>query len=474
MKNSREIFLNDQFVLDTMRAISGRIPSLNIDRGRMSGIQQIVVENGPKIISHFCKHYCVSLEKMQPLEILTQLDLLRITWKILGVILESENSFIDIKHIIEADWKAHIEIDKEKRYRDHITHPVRVTALGWWLLHRNHGRLLERMADYYEKSTGNYRKDRDIGINSWWSDHPCKESLAERLTEFIEDNTTDFRSFSIGNDRRVMWMTIVQYAWLACGLLHDSAYPLEYQLRCAKTLHNRFGSTFPVLGPAVGRFPKRESAQAFLKPLEGSWFKGQMMDLNARLDFIFSPRSRNGNPAFKLGKTKGVHAIIGALHQVLSIGKKIHSVKGLVFQIAARGIATHHDEEISSIKNDEIAQLLYVSDGLQAWNRPFLHREPALEDGTRRIRPIIECRQISLEPEGDGYIAKFTMNNTKKDRKILTMNPYSWEMDKFTEPYQRLEQLLGANDLYPQIILCQDRCIQPKEFFEFMHKHADS
>lgn len=70
--------------------------------------------------------------------------------KILGSILNLGDLMGSFRSVIETDWKAHVELNKAKRYRDHICHPFRVTAVGWWLLHREDHELLKALAQYYE------------------------------------------------------------------------------------------------------------------------------------------------------------------------------------------------------------------------------------------------------------------------------------------------------------------------------------
>ena len=353
----------------------------------------------------------------------TERRLLNYALHIVGHVLNLESAIPVFERVIETDWKAHVELRKQKRYRDHITHPVRVTAIGWWLLHRKDGALLADLAAHYERETQGYRGAFGIDPGPY------------------------------------TWEAIVEYAWLACGLLHDSAYPLEYHLRAGEDICEGFTDTLRIFTPTRSRFSTARGRQAFLKPLDDTWFAGQGLDLDGRLSELC-----------KEGRFKHAHAILGPLHHLLAFGdSRRHLLQGLVVQLAARAIVSHHDDEDGLIVADPLSLLLCVADSLQAWKRPFLHREeaayPATE--THKIRPIVECERIGLTPGPTGYLAKFHMNNG--DRAILKSSPYDWAFDQFCEPNRRVERLLRRHPKLPAITLSAPCCIQPEEFLTFMN-----
>lgn len=343
--------------------------------------------------------------------------------EIVGNVLNLEGAISLFERIIEIDWKAHVELDKEDRYRDHITHPVRVTAIGWWLLHRQGERLLADLAAHYERETRSY---------------------CELFRIDISPHT---------------WKAIVEYAWLACGLLHDSVYPLEYHLRAGEKLGRSFNKTAQILTPMVRAFSTDWVQNAVLDPLDESWFAVSGLDLNERFETLCTEE-----------RFKHAHAFIGALYHLLSLGPKLHSLQGLVMQLAARAIATHHDKRDKHIVSDKLALLLFTADNLQAWQRPFLHsKSVADEEGTHTIiTPTVECDRVKLRRDGSRYIAEFWMNDDPKVMKILKRAPYKWRFDEFRKPNLRVERLIQKNEKFPRIILTQKRCIQPKAFLEFM------
>ena len=128
--------------------------------------------------------------------------------------------------------------------------------------------------------------------------------------------------------------------------------------------------------------------------------------------FLDAPRFRPSDRLARLPPKYGhAHAILGALRPLLSllISHELHTPKGLVFQLAARAVATHHDRLVGvaakAVLADPLAVLLVVADGVQSWKRPFMHRTPV--DTTRlvsQVRPMVECEAIELEPEDDSFV----------------------------------------------------------------------
>jgi hypothetical protein len=166
------------------------------------------------------------------------------------------------------------------------------------------------------------------------------------------------------------------------------------------------------------------------------------------------------------------HALLGALHQVLLLGGQLHTPQGLFVQLAARAIVTHHDKDAkATVVSDPLAFLLYVSDRLQAWKRPYLYREPPEEDGEPiRIRQIVECQKIALIPDGKGgFVAKFEMNSEEKDWEILKKR-FGWSFDEFRKPNQALEGLIRRHGkgMFPRFVLSRKSCLSPQEFLESM------
>jgi len=427
--NSRltPVTLGDDFVLEQLMQAK-ELPSLvSLPPAQMVQVGRRIKNKIQRCLSLFRKHHGVSRRRHRP-EYVQQLEKLLIPGlNILGRVLNLEKAISCFEHLIETDWKAHVELAKEKRYRDHITHPIRVTAIGWWLLHREDGKLLDDLAEHYKCETANYRGDYGIDISS----HDCD------------------------------WKAIVEYAWLACGLLHDSAYPQEYHLRAGERRRKNFGDACRILALTLRTFSTDSTRQDILSPLGGSWFANQGPNLNARLDGLCQKE-----------RFKHAHALLGALHHLRSLGTKLHSLQGLVVQLAAQAIVTHHDKSDCFILSDPLSLLLYVADNLQAWQRPFLHREEDVSpSGIRTIRPIVECKKIKLVAAGNGYLAKFRMNC--EEMAVLKKRPYKWDFEKFKEPNERVECLIKKHELLPQIILSEPCCIQPPEFRYFFDAHVE-
>ncbi len=425
---SGSITLDDKFVLQKLTSIAtGRPALIDLEATRMWLMPGRIEDGIEQCLKLFDEHRGINSASAIPDEYQDERLFLNYGLGIVGKVLNFENFIPTFKSVIEIDWKAHIELKKEKRYRDHISHPVRVTAIGWWLLHRNNNALLTELADHYKDKTYAYRE-----------------------------------AFAI-ETRPHEWKDIVEYAWLACGLLHDAAYPLEYQLRTGEKLRMRYGDTLRIFNPARKRFTTTRMRQTLLKQLTGSWFANQGLDLDTRMS-----ESVSG------GKFKHAHALLGPLHYLLTFDMaRLHSLQGLILQLAARAIMTHHDDEDEFIVSDPLALLLYVADNLQAWQRPFMHREGPAIPLTNRcvIRPIVECERIELIPQGTGYLAKFCMNNS--DKEILIKDPYNWKFEKFREPNERVERLISKHGTFPLISLSQHRCIQPEEFLRFMQGSSD-
>ncbi len=199
-----------------------------------------------------------------------------------------------------------------------------------------------------------------------------------------------------------------------------------------------------------------------LRPLDGSWLAGRELDLGERMADLTRGRK----------KFKHAHAVLGPLQHLHSLGAQLHSLQGLVTQLAARAIFTHHDGEDESIVADPLALLLFVADNLQGWNRPFVHSSRAESSrdaaGNLSLQPLVECDRIELATDGGDYVARFGMNPHSKIRAILKQEPYSWCFPEFSKPNRRLERLLQTDDLLPSIVLSESYCIQPPDFLEFM------
>ncbi len=393
-------------------------------------------------------------------------DMLRLSLTIIVNILEMQESLTGINHLIKSDWKSHIEIDKSKRYRDHINHPLKVTGIGLWLLHRNSGKLLSSMAKSYELKISRYRKSAKTNIEKWWKSHPMKNEIGSCIINQIKSCSPEASSITL-DPKLLPWLALVEYAWLACGLLHDAAYPLEHQLLAGTRLYNRFSKTFPSFGLAVGNFNSTANINDLVDQLKNSYFLEQIPDFKERFSEYFPETTLNQKSIFKHS-----HALFGGLHQLFGFNNKLDTVQGLMIQLAAIAIAVHHDDAdkaASPIHTDELSKLLFISDQLQSWGRSFLHRGAVLKDGTRKFLPIIECREMILHPlsQVDCYLVKFQMTRSEKICKILK-DEYDWQFNEFNKPYSIVEQIIEKDSLYPKITLTKKECILPKKFRDFM------
>ena len=343
-----------------------------------------------------------------------ELQLLDRGLTILGHTLGLHAALKMVERTIEADWIAHAELAKLKRYRDHITHPMRVTAIGWWFLHRSGDVLLRRLAHHYRAATDTYRRSRGI---------PCD-----------------------GHD----WKAIVEFAWLATGLLHDCAFPLQYRLHSGLHLGEGLPDTLGLFRVPACFLDSR----SIRRRLNGSWLAAQSLGLKGRIAALCG------------SGFKDAHALLGGLHHCLALGRRrLHSLQGLVIQLASRAIITHHDDDDKSIQSDPLAVLLVVCDELQSWQRPFLHREESNTDSdpdAQTIRPLVECFKVTLHKEKAGFVAVQHMNHG--ERKILRKEPYSWCFEEFSKPRAKLEKLLHKQNWLPPITCSQRRCIYPSSF----------
>jgi len=348
-----------------------------------------------------------------------EVRLLRRGLDIVGKTLAFEGALELFERVIESDWLAHVSLLKDKRYRDHITHPLRVTAIGWWLLHRENAQLLAEMAKHYEGATQAYVGKYGITLG----------------------------------DRG--WTAIVEYAWLACGLLHDSAYPLEYHLRVGVRLGA--SDVLRLIIPPPESYRGRGAARKVVLGLAGSWLQAQRLGVSRRLSAL-------PDHGFKHS-----HALLGGLLHAAFTNDPLPSLRGLVRQLAARAIITHHDAEDGAIASDPLAHLLFVADNLQFWGRPFVH---TLEHppGGHVVRTLVECECVEMEPRADGYIARLVMNAKEEDMAILKAPPYAWTFGAFQKPNQRLQTMLAARGGLPQIEISLKECIKPAEFLAFMER----
>jgi hypothetical protein len=403
-----EVTFDDTFVLQqlTHAAVAGRalLPPTSASRQLDARIKRCV--------NLLRKHHGLSRGILPTPPLITEQQCLVRGLSLLGHRLSLYRAFAMVESTIEIDWIAHTELAKAKRYRDRITHPMGVTAIGWWFLHRSEGALLRRLARHYEESTATYRNSHHI----------------------MCDGRT--------------WEEIVEFAWLAAGLLHDCAFPLQHRLESGLRLRKGIPDTLGILPRIPVSF---EDPGAMLAPLNSSWLAAQSLSLEHRIKDLCDARFRQA------------HALLGGLHHCLGLKRRLNSLQGLVVQLAARAIITHHDKTDDQIISDPLATLLFASDTLQSWQRPFLHREvPLPGNDTRTFSPLVECIKVTLKQERNGFVAVQHMNDAK--RKILKKPPYSWRFEQFRKPYMRLEKLILKQGMLPSIKCARRRCIQPQAF----------
>jgi len=419
------MILDDDFANRTLAELAARRPAV------LAGVIGPTVsarirEKTAQCLALFDKHRGFSTgPSSPPPDVLLERQLLIHSLKIIGKILNLEEIIPTYTCVVEADWLSHIELEKkERRYRDHITHPARVTAIGWWLLHWNGNRLLNKFVQHYR------RKADDVGLRALG----------------LSPKTID-------------WPALVENAWLAAGLLHDTAYPLEYHLRTGHRLQNHFGDPLNLFSQVAG---------AFSSPtLRSTWLAKSGLDMAKRCQkLLANKKGAQGS----LKKFKNSHALAGATHHLLALDVPGRNpLQILILRLAARAIATHHDDHDSDIISDPLAWLLFIADGLQAWRRTFMHRLPPIPSAQETsFRFVIECDRMELVSNGDGYIAKFHMAPDTATQEILK-NEYEWAFDKFAKPNQRIEKLMGKRKGLPKIELAKEVCIQPASFRRFMN-----
>jgi hypothetical protein len=446
------VTLDDQFVRDELGSAM-RLRSLSGSMGFLHGDRAMEQKQIAQCAGAFKDH----LRRQSLLRhntVLSEQYLLRATLEILGRVLGLRWAVGDVEQLVRTDWISHVEIGKEKRYRDHVTHSVRVAAIGWWLLHRNRGRLLASLAREYKSATLAYCQEESIDVSGWWVCDGRANGNSDVMAEQVawDSNGADLIS---APSSLLPWMSMVEYAWLATGLLHDLAYPLQRHLRACCAHGGRYREWSSILGPALGRFGSPVKVGSILDSVRGSWMVERLPDLEERLARCF--RGRGDGLAHS-------HAILGALNPLLRTPIRLASVEGLVLQMAGRAIATHHDDENQHICADGLAKLLFVADSLHMWERPFLHT------ANKAFQRLVECQKIALEPDGRCYMARFIMNSQKKDLLILKEAPYEWKYKRFIEPLQRVQNVLRDDRHLPNVTLCRCRCIRPRSYYEFMNK----
>lgn len=444
------VTLDDQFVRDELGSAM-RLRSLSGAMGFLHGVRAKESKQIAQCAGAF-KDHLRRQTLLRHSTVLKELQLLRATLEILGRVLGLRWAMGDVKQLVRADWISHVEIGKEKRYRDHVTHPVRVTAIGWWLLHRNRGRLLASLAREYKSATLAYCQEESIDVSGWWVRDGRANGNSDVMTEQVawDSNGADLIS---APSSLLPWMSMVEYAWLATGLLHDLAYPLQRHLGACCEHGGRYREWSSVLGCALGQFGSPVKVGSILDSLRESWMVERLPDLEERLARCFR---RKGTGLVHS------HAILGTLNPLLRTPVRLASVEGLVLQMAGRAIATHHDDENQHIRADGLAKLLFVADNLHMWERPFLH------PGNGAFQRLVECLRIELVTQGRGFDARFIMNQQMKE--LLKEAPYKWKYKKFIEPLQRVQEVLRDDEHLPNIALCRCRCIRPRSYYAFMNK----
>jgi hypothetical protein len=415
---SGEVVLDDTFVNTTLMPVSTGLGGVLFRQAPNWKLRKGLKDSIGQCLRLFDEHHGISGSRAIPPEYVTERKLFITGLTILGGKLNLEDLTKIMEPVIETDWKAHVELNKEKRYRDHITHPVRVTAIGWWLIHAGSGRVMKKLERHYQ------------------------DKMAHGAVP------KEFRR------QKLCWQAIVEYAWLACGLLHDVGFPLEYHLRSGRRLDERYGKLHSVLPPATGTrtLKARKEIERLLEPLEIPWSECGESGLGERLKDLFAGRG-----------FKHSHALLSPLLFAGAINDDpTRIIQKLALQLAARAIVTHHDSKDNGILSDPLATLLFVADNIQGWQRSFLHKEGARIGLRRTIRPIVECLSIRLEPARGGYQAIFEMN--MEERRTLKKEPYGWDFDKFCEPNRRVERLIQVQGFLPRIILSEKNCLEPPDF----------
>jgi hypothetical protein len=414
------IVLDDPFVRDQLRLAPARRSVLPWRPGApsLSGPIEAKIR---KCLKLFDKHQGLVCG-CPPGDFVKPRELLLLSLRILGHVLHLDKAVAAMECAVEDDWSAHTELKKKRRYRDHITHPVRVTAIGWWFLHRDRQRLLLKLASRYKRDTGDYVKRHGV-----------------KLLGFT-------------------WPEIVEDAWLACGLLHDSAYPLEHHFQRGRRLSRGFGNELAALSHYRHPIFVGAERRALLGPLEDCWLTSSNPGFERRLKCLAARGCEHA------------HAVLSALHYPLACRASLHTLQGLIVQLAARAIVSHHDEEDGQVLSDPLATLLAVADRMQAWRRPLLHRATATGPmAGASFRTVVECEKVALVREDGALVARFFMTRDPEQREIMKRE-YRWNFEHFSSGNRAVEDLIQGSGLLPRVVLSQRRCIEPREFLDYMGK----
>lgn len=287
---------------------------------------------------------------------------------------------------ITMEWLLHSESGyAQRRYRDHLTHQLKVTLLG---------------VDFLDGTTTGTALMPDV-IDKL----KTSSSLASFLqSEDIQENVID--------------SNLVMASWLLAGMFHDIGYCFVMHMKTAKQLSGVSGffnyDFSEEIWNKVDKFITEHSYITAFYRANGLGF-----DNNTPLSDV---KNLIKQSAFE-GKN---HSAIGALYLLFMLGEienrapksfesdiEFRKRIRLVFELAALAILTHDIDSLGkqtnqkgnvvffkkdlSIPFDEypVCYLLGICDQLQDWGRRRVVREPTAEGVLEKA--VIDCNAVDIK-----------------------------------------------------------------------------
>jgi hypothetical protein len=219
--------------------------------------------------------------------------------------------------LLDFEWLAHTRFKEQEAgtglrnlYRDHITHPAHVAALGRWL----------------QKQVPFLSRDAVI------------KALRAKYG----------RS---GKRAGVQWDYVAERAWYAAAFFHDIAYPVEFvRGRCEQV-----SASFPCLCS------------------DWKHYQGLLARHRAIKTHLFKDCNRYQDVCKVVQNTKHCHAALGALYLLrLAPLSSLSRDDQLVIELASDAILHHHDRDPVVFQRHPLRYLLALSDFMHEWGREVI------------------------------------------------------------------------------------------------------
>jgi len=334
---------------------------------------------------------CNNLENLFGKKYVEELkEISKLLWYPLSTIISNPESLL--RNLVDFEWLLHTELEEEqlekKRYRDHITHAVKVAYVG--------GRLLERSPELFgfdldEKISGLLERSKEI-------------------QEFLKSAYIDICTLNFD--------VVVQRAWWLASAFHDLGYPIVYFKGVCGKIKTNYPHIFDRYGYDIN------DVSRIIPGLKRSLLY-QVVDRCKIAEAFTSP------------KCHGVWGATELLFRYNSMGD-IDSNTFLAVHLAALAIFQHDFAQEIIFEKEPISFLLLLSDEIQEWGRIFLLvQAPCIEN-------ITESEEVVIIKEDFRWKIKFHYLSERTGKT-------GWKLERACESKGQKLTKLQSGDKFPQI-----------------------